>query len=138
MILTYSYPSQILKYSQRSRGVSVAQAVGYAFATLMAYILPLAVEKISWLYYAMNAGWNVGIVLIIWWVFVETKGKTLEEIDLIFEGVVHFNAGVDDAGKLIPVLDALEVTQTKGEETNSTAPSNDDKKTLPVVTNYVA
>lgn len=103
----------------------------------MAYILPLAVEKISWLYYAMNAGWNVGIVLVIWWLFVETKGKTLEEIDLIFEGVVHFNAGVNDKGEIVPVLDALDVTQTREGGPASITPSKDDQKTLPVTSRSV-
>lgn len=71
MILAYSYPPEILKYSQRVWGVSISQAIGYGFTILLTYTLPIALENISWRYYAMNAGWNVLIVIAIWFLFVE-------------------------------------------------------------------
>lgn len=100
----------------------------------MTYTLPLAVEKISWLYYAMNAGWNIGIVLVIWWVFVETKGKTLEEIDIIFEGVVHFESGLDVDGKKLPVLDALEVAGSRDGTEETKSVHKGDQKAEPTAT----
>ncbi|KAJ3538186.1 hypothetical protein NM208_g6018 [Fusarium decemcellulare] len=92
-ILAYTYPPEVLSYSQRAKGVVVAQAIGYAFSFLNLYTTPLAIERIGWKYYALNGGWNIGILAVIIWLFVETKGRTLEEIDEIFEGVV-FTDGV--------------------------------------------
>lgn len=89
MILAYTYPPEILRYSQRAKGVVVAQAIGYAFSFLNLYTAPLAIERISWRYYAINGGWNLGIMAVVYWLFVETKGRTLEEIDEVFEGVVY-------------------------------------------------
>ncbi|EQB49054.1 hypothetical protein CGLO_11650 [Colletotrichum gloeosporioides Cg-14] len=90
MILNYTYPPRILRFGQRAKGFALAQSAGFAFCVMMTYILPVALEKMGWRFYATNAAWNVGILAIIWWLFVETKGKTLEEIDALFEGVVHF------------------------------------------------
>lgn len=89
MLLAYTYPAEILKYSQRAKGVVAAQSIGYAFSFLNLYTAPLAIEAIAWRYYAINAGWNVGILAIVIWLFVETKGRTLEEMDELFDGTVH-------------------------------------------------
>lgn len=86
MILTFSYPVEILKYTQRAKGVVVSQAIGYLFGIMMTYTMPLAIEYISWKFYIINAAWIVPMVGLIWWLFPETQGKTLEEIDRIFEG----------------------------------------------------
>ncbi|KXH30829.1 hypothetical protein CSIM01_01423 [Colletotrichum simmondsii] len=87
MLLAYTYPPEILKYSQRSKGVAISQAIGYAFSFLNLYTAPIAMEKISWRYFAINGGWNLAILATAIWLFVETKGRTLEEIDEIFEGI---------------------------------------------------
>ncbi|KAJ3962776.1 hypothetical protein N0V92_000462 [Colletotrichum tropicale] len=97
MILAYTYPPEILRYSQRAKGVVVAQAIGYAFSFLNLYTAPLAIERISWRYYAINGGWNLGILAVVYCLFVETKGRTLEEIDEVFDGVVYSNDVIIDA-----------------------------------------
>ncbi|UPK92427.1 hypothetical protein LCI18_003362 [Fusarium solani-melongenae] len=89
MILAYTYPPEVLRYSQRAKGVVVAQAIGYAFSFLNLYTAPLALDKIGWKYYAINGSWNFGILMVVYWLFVETKGRTLEEIDELFDGTVY-------------------------------------------------
>lgn len=37
----------------------------------------------------MNGSWDVLEVGFIWWYWVETKGKSLEEIDAVLEGKKH-------------------------------------------------
>ncbi|KAF0331811.1 hypothetical protein GQ607_000931 [Colletotrichum asianum] len=97
MILAYTYPPEILRYSQRAKGVVIAQAIGYAFSFLNLYTAPLAIERISWRYYAINGGWNLGILAVVYCLFVETKGRTLEEIDEVFDGVVYSSDVIIDA-----------------------------------------
>lgn len=67
--------------------------------------MPIGIENIGWKMYMINGGWDIiTLVLIVslreilndqrliytqavYW--VETKGKTLEEIDAIFDGEKH-------------------------------------------------
>lgn len=45
---------------------------------------PPLLESIGWATYIFFAAWNVVAFFVVWKWFVETKGKTLEEIDAIF------------------------------------------------------
>ncbi|KAK1846605.1 hypothetical protein CCHR01_10768 [Colletotrichum chrysophilum] len=99
MLLNYSYPPEILKYTQRARGVGVGQALGYLVGAGLSYAIPLAIQNLSWRYYIVNYLWNVPIFVVIWWLFPETKGKTLEEIDSIFDG--------SSAKSSLPVIEGL-------------------------------
>ncbi|OKL63982.1 hypothetical protein UA08_00454 [Talaromyces atroroseus] len=45
--------------------------------------------NIGWKMYMVNGSWDIVIFLLIAVYWVETKGKTLEEIDAIFEGEKH-------------------------------------------------
>ena len=87
--LTFVYPVEIFNYTQRAKGIAVGQMVCYAFGFLNQYTTPIAINNIGWRYYAMNAAWDVVICVIIWFYFVETKGLALEEVDELFDGVVH-------------------------------------------------
>ncbi|KAI7972324.1 hypothetical protein EIK77_003395 [Talaromyces pinophilus] len=78
-----------MNYSQRAKGVAVGQMACYAFGFLNQYTTPIAMNNIGWRYYAINAAWDVGMCAIIWFWFVETKGLALEEVDKLFDGVVH-------------------------------------------------
>ncbi|KAK2776364.1 hexose transporter [Colletotrichum kahawae] len=132
MILNYTYPPRVLRFGQRAKGFALAQATGFAFCVMMTYILPVALEKMGWRFYATNAAWNVGVLAIIWWLFVETKGKTLEEIDALFEGVVHFELGpeklnttviegVEEIGNDTSEIEAAWKTEESGLKRNSPA-----------------
>lgn len=105
MILAYTYPPEVLRYSQRAKGVAVAQAVGYAFSFLNLYTAPIAIERISWRYYAINGGWDVIVLAVVVFLFVETRGKTLEEIDQIFDGTIHTDGVLIGDGRAVMVDD---------------------------------
>ncbi|KAI8304583.1 hypothetical protein K4K61_006049 [Colletotrichum sp. SAR11_59] len=79
---------EILKYNQRARGVGVGQALGYLVGAGLSYAIPFASQNLSWRYYILNCLWNVPIFVVICWLFPETKGRTLEEINSIFDGSI--------------------------------------------------
>jgi len=87
--LTFVYPVEIMNDTQRAKGIAVGQMACYAFGFLNQYTTPIAMDSIGWRYYAVNAAWDVGICVIIFFWFVETKGLSLEEVDEIVDGVVH-------------------------------------------------
>ncbi|OQE07472.1 hypothetical protein PENVUL_c013G07464 [Penicillium vulpinum] len=116
MLLAYSYPPEVLTFAQRTRGLSISQAVGYALVTMFSYCLPIAVNNIGYKWYAILACLNAGIFFIVYFVFVETKGKTLEEIDIIFEGAEAFNARQlgTSVGKNTTIIEGIEPTSASG------------------------
>lgn len=56
------------------------------------FAFPFALEAIGWKLYMINASWDVLEVLFIIFIWVETSNKTLEEIDVLIDGEVHFDA----------------------------------------------
>lgn len=62
--------------------------------------------------YMINASFNVLLWAWILWAWVETKGRTLEETDEIFDGVKHSDVPDLDLvarGKADVMVDAVEV-----------------------------
>ena len=87
--LLYLYPPEVLNYPIRANGVGFFQFVANATAVLIVFTMPIALQNLGWKIYMINAGWDVVMVGLIAWFWVETKDKSLEEIDGIFEGVKH-------------------------------------------------
>lgn len=58
-------------------------------ALLFVFSFPFAMANLGWKTYMMNGSWDVLEVVFIWFYWVETKGKSLEEIDEVLEGRKH-------------------------------------------------
>lgn len=104
--------------------MAAAQAIGFCMSFLNLYTTPIAIKNISWRYYAINAGWNVAIVIFVQWLFVNTVGKTLEEVDEIFDGAVHTDGIHIGDGKTI-VLDGVETGLEKKAQSEAVAIDSD-------------
>ncbi|KAF9031809.1 general substrate transporter [Hymenopellis radicata] len=78
------YPSECLAYNTRAKGMAM-----YSFAVSCAsfvntYAGPIALARIKWKYYIVYIAWDIFECLMIYLFAVETKGRTLEELDEIF------------------------------------------------------
>ncbi|KAK3058328.1 hypothetical protein LTR09_001406 [Extremus antarcticus] len=102
--LLYLYPPEVMNYSIRANGLAFSQFMLNAFAVVFVFIMPIALgnvrrsfrieghrlrgghhpDNIGWKTYILNGSWDVIIVALIALFWVETKGKTLEEIDAIW------------------------------------------------------
>ncbi|KAL1593889.1 hypothetical protein SLS60_010622 [Paraconiothyrium brasiliense] len=87
--LLYLYPPEVMNYSIRANGVAFSQFALNAFACVLVFVMPIGLENIGWKMYMINGSWDIAIIVLIAVYWVETKGKTLEEIDAIFEGEKH-------------------------------------------------
>ncbi|RDW85701.1 hypothetical protein BP5796_04026 [Coleophoma crateriformis] len=87
--LLYMIPPEVLNYGIRANGMGVFQFVLNATALWGVFAFPFALEGIGWKTYMINAAWDVVALLFIVFYWVETKGKTLEEIDELIDGVKH-------------------------------------------------
>jgi hypothetical protein len=64
---------------------------------LFVFVMPIALANIAWKIYFINGSWNILMIIAIALFWIETKGKTLEEIDEAIEGVRHSEApGIED------------------------------------------
>lgn len=57
--------------------------------------MPIAIANITWKIYLINGAWDVFAALAVayWW--IETKGKSLEEIDEMIEGKKYLKSDMD-------------------------------------------
>lgn len=89
--LAFLYPPEVLNYPIRANGLGLNMFTMYGAGCVMVFAMPFALESLGWKTYMMNASWNVALLVFIYFFWAETKGKTLEEIDEIFDGVKHSN-----------------------------------------------
>lgn len=83
--LLAAYTVEIFPYTLRSRGVSVMYLSTFAGLVLGNQVNPIAMKNIGWMYYIFFCCFLAVIFVIIWFLFPETKGYTLEEIREVFE-----------------------------------------------------
>jgi hypothetical protein len=92
------------------------------FSTL---VFPIALEAISWKLYMIVGSWDFLEFFFVLFLWVETKGLSLEEIDRLIDGKKHSNVPdlrtVEDASRTLEHLDAkegssLDITDLGSEE----------------------
>jgi len=87
--LLYLYPPEVMNYSIRANGLAVSAFMLNALALVFVFIMPIGLANIGWKMYMVNGSWDIVILGLIAYYWVETKGRTLEEIDALFEGEKH-------------------------------------------------
>lgn len=55
-----------------------------AFGLIAAFVLPISMASVGWKFYMINAGYDIMFLPIIYFLWVETKGITLERIATLF------------------------------------------------------
>ncbi|OBT59107.1 hypothetical protein VE04_00712 [Pseudogymnoascus sp. 24MN13] len=94
--LFQAYPVEIFPYTLRGRGLTVALASGYISLIIGQFCNPIAMKSIGWKYYIFFCALLAVLLSLIWFLFPETKGHTLEEIAEIFDGKKDEPAHDDD------------------------------------------
>ncbi|KAH6695665.1 general substrate transporter [Plectosphaerella plurivora] len=95
--LMVSYPVEIWPYSLRSYGLSVLWVTAAIAVFVNIFVNPIAFDAIQWKYYLVFLVILVSGAVIIYFVFPETRGHSLEEIARIFE---KSDAAVPEEGKI--------------------------------------
>ncbi|KAF5386507.1 hypothetical protein D9757_005857 [Collybiopsis confluens] len=76
--------SEVFPTSTRSIGTSVATCFNWAFNTMLSQVSPIGIANIGYKFYLVFVCFNFVNFFIIALFFPETKGKTLEEMAMIF------------------------------------------------------
>lgn len=84
--LLQAYPIEIFPYTLRGRGLSLTYMSTFLGLIVGNQVNPIAMKSIGWKYYIVFCCILACLWVIIYFLFPETKGHTLEEINEIFEG----------------------------------------------------
>ncbi|KAJ7437851.1 hypothetical protein B0H11DRAFT_2294183 [Mycena galericulata] len=79
------YPSECLSFHSRAKGLALFALIESIAALVSNFAGAVAFGKIGWKYFLVFAIWNAIETVVIWFCAVETRGRTLEELDEIFE-----------------------------------------------------
>ncbi|KAG8985817.1 hypothetical protein FRB90_004436, partial [Tulasnella sp. 427] len=90
--LLIAYTIEILPFKIRAKGfaaMSFTVTLGLIFNQ---YVNPVALEKLGWKYYLIYVGWLAFEFGFIFLYLLETKGRTLEQTAMLFDGDANANA----------------------------------------------
>jgi len=91
--LTVLYPTEIMPYNIRAKGLAVSSLAVNLALFFNSYVNPIGLDNIGWKYYFVYVAWLPVEVATIFFFYKETKGRTLEELAVIFDGEVAAVAG---------------------------------------------
>jgi hypothetical protein len=81
----------MLNFSIRSLGMSMFSLIVCGTGIWANFAFPAALDALGWRLFVINAGWNMLFLAFMAYFWVEVQGKTLEEIDALFDGGKHSN-----------------------------------------------
>lgn len=75
---------EVLPNKARSSGSSLATATNWICNFIVGQMAPILLEKISWRLYLIHSVSCLISVIVVYWIYPETKGVSLEEMENIF------------------------------------------------------
>ncbi|KAL4241761.1 major facilitator superfamily protein [Abortiporus biennis] len=82
--LPWLYPPEIMPLTVRAKGVSLSTATNWAFNFLVGEMTPFFQEHITWRLYPMHGFFCACSFVLVYFLYPETMGVPLEEMDAVF------------------------------------------------------
>lgn len=82
----YSYPAEVQTFSMRSKGLLVWNFSQQIFSIYVTFVDAIALNAIGYKYYAVYMPLVIIQWFLVYYFMVETRGYTLEEVALAFDG----------------------------------------------------
>ncbi|KAL6927449.1 hypothetical protein ACO0SA_003747 [Hanseniaspora valbyensis] len=89
--LPFTYVTEILPYTTRAKGLSIFVMVQFIVMIYNGFVNPIALDAIDWKYYIVYVC-ILAVELCVTFTFIETSGRTLEEVAEVF------GDGIQDLG----------------------------------------
>ncbi|KAG7118871.1 Lactose permease like protein [Verticillium longisporum] len=106
------YPAEVLSTDIRGKGLAANNLIAGLFGFINLYAIPTGLEDIGWRMYTILLSLHVVHWVLMWFVSVETMGRSLEELEEIFNDPTpvkrskQFNKVVVGSGVGVKVTDA--------------------------------
>ncbi|BFZ60024.1 sugar transporter-like protein [Saitoella coloradoensis] len=82
--LPWLYPAEINPLRTRTKANAISTSANWIFNFMVVQVVPTMVASIGWGTYLFFAVMNALFIPVIYFYYPETKGRSLEEIDLLF------------------------------------------------------
>lgn len=83
-IISWVYPAEIFPVEVRALGNAITTFTNWLVNLIFAQFSPIALTKIGFKYFYVFFVFNVIAFLCFWFFYPETKGRTLEQMDVLF------------------------------------------------------
>ncbi|ORZ01303.1 general substrate transporter [Syncephalastrum racemosum] len=90
------YPAEIFPLRARGKGMSLAVSSNWLCNFAVGLWTPPLMDRIGWATYIFYMAFNLIALVVVYFTFVETMGRSLEEIDEAFGDVNHAAMGMND------------------------------------------
>lgn len=94
--LTYTYLVELYPFATRTRGIALFQFFGRGAGFFTTFVNPIGMDNVHWKYLTSYCAWLALELVIVYFFFPETAGRTLEELAFRkfsrrpCHGVAHF------------------------------------------------
>ncbi|KAJ0359923.1 hypothetical protein COL154_007975 [Colletotrichum chrysophilum] len=82
--LNYTYVAELMPFSLRTKGLAIYLCVQQLGNTFNQFVNPIALQALTWRYYAVYIAVDCLYAVIIYFCFPETKKMSIEEASMIF------------------------------------------------------
>ncbi|KAL2839500.1 general substrate transporter [Aspergillus pseudoustus] len=89
------YPVEVLSYEMRAKGMAFSSLAVNAAGLLNQFAWPVSLDNIGWKTYIVFVVWDAIQFVLMYFFFPETKDRTLEELDQIFEAPNPVKASIE-------------------------------------------
>ncbi|KAG7562239.1 hypothetical protein FFLO_02325 [Filobasidium floriforme] len=82
--VSWIYQSEIFPMNLRAMGTSASTAANWLNNVIISQFTPIGLENLGWKFFLLFVATNLSNAVLAYFLFPETKGKTLEEIAAVF------------------------------------------------------
>lgn len=83
-IISWVYPAEIFPVEVRALGNAITTFTNWVVNLIFAQFSPIALTRIGFAYFYVFFVFNIIAFLCYWFLYPETKGRTLEQMDVLF------------------------------------------------------
>jgi MFS family permease len=98
--IPWVYVSEIFPTRLRSYGVGMAAATQWLFNFAITYMTPSAINHIGWRIFLMFGIFCAANFVFVWFFVKETKGRSLEDMEILF-GTVEADVRAADVERML-------------------------------------
>jgi len=122
--VSWTYPAELFPMRVRGKAVSLATASNWLFNFSLAYAVPPGLNTIAWKTYFIFGTFNFAAFIHVFFMYPETVGRSLEEVEEIFQQGHVFSAWAIDKNVGKKTLEEV----VRGKPSNKRSDSVDDEK----------